>query len=127
MGARLVAGFMDQRKNERHRINGRVWYHWKDDAGADREDVGSLRDVSALGLFVETNTLPPTGTEMSIRFDFTGAELNPAVRVSAKGSVVRIAVSRRDGESSGFAVSTGRMTLQKISTPPSETTVSEKS
>ena len=55
------------------------------------------------------------GTEISIRFDFTGAELSPAVRVSAKESVIRIAVSRRDGDSSGFAVSTGRMTLQKLS------------
>jgi hypothetical protein len=55
------------------------------------------------------------GTEVVIRFDFTGSDLSPAVWVKAKGQVNRVELSGVQGQTSGFAASTNRMTIEKYS------------
>ena len=113
-----VAKMMDRRKDERHAVSGTAWFQWEDCAGEHREQTGSLRNVSALGLFVETNSPPPMGTEISIQFDFSGSDISPAVWIKAKGQVTRIEPSRIDGHNSGFGASTSLMMLQRRSETP---------
>lgn len=77
-----------------------------------QEDTGTLRNLSAMGLFVETQKdPPPVGTEVEIRFEFNSPK--PAVSVKTKGQVTRVQSLDGPGNTIGFAASTSRMKLQK--------------
>ncbi len=109
---------IDRRKNERHRVGGTVWFHWRDITGTSREETGSLRNVSAGGLFVDTTDPPPVGTEVLFQFEFNSPDKSPAVSIKTKGQVSRVELKRLQDGSSGFAASTSRMRLQKLSDSP---------
>jgi len=79
--------------------------------GTNREYSGNLRNVSAGGLFIETASQPPVGTEILIHFEFVSAGKSPSV--STKGHINRLERAESRGQKSGFSVSTGRMKLHK--------------
>ena len=105
---------MDRRRNERHPIDGTAWFDWKDRQGTRQEQSGRLRNVSEGGIFVETDKPPPVGTEISIEFEFNRAGMTPNVAFKAKGKISRVEPDQESDRSSGFAASTGRMTLHKV-------------
>jgi hypothetical protein len=109
---------MDRRRNERHHVGGTVWFQWKDSIGTGRDEVGTLRNVSALGMFVETRfNPPPVGTPLDIRFEFDAEK--PTILIKTKGHITRIEVGQLVSQGFGFAASTGRMILKKSSQAPS--------
>src|SRR5579872_6130550 len=103
---------MDRRKSERHEVGGTVWFHWKDMLQM-REQTGSLRNVSAEGLYVETAEAPPVGTEIALQFDFVSPGKVSSVLIAARGLVSRVEATGIEGAQPGFAVSTGRMKVRK--------------
>lgn len=103
---------MDRRKNERHQVGGTAWFQWKDAMGIGRDEVGTLRNVCAVGIFVETRfSPPPVGTPLDIRFEFNTEK--PTILIKTKGHVTRIESGHSVSQGVGFAASTGRMILKK--------------
>jgi hypothetical protein len=111
---------MDRRKNERHQVGGTVWFQWKDSMGTGRNEVGTLRNVCAVGIFVETRfSPPPVGTTLNIRFAFDAEK--PTILIKTKGHITRIEADQLVSQRFVFAASTSRMILKKASQTPSFT------
>ena len=104
---------MDRRKSERHDVGGTVWFHWKDALDSRREHTGSLRNVSAEGLYVESLNAPPLGTEVAVQFEFLMPGKISTVSIAARGLVNRVEASGLEGLQPGFAIATGRMKIRK--------------
>jgi hypothetical protein len=79
-----------------------------------RNTPGNLRNVSAGGVFVETSSLPPLGTEIDIKFEFDRPRGAPTASITAKGRVTRVEMLSLDHQVTGFAVATGRMNLHRL-------------
>jgi hypothetical protein len=103
---------MERRKNERHRVAGTAWFRWKDAEGAKQELRGNLRNVSSGGIFIETISPPPVGTEILIQFQFDSSGRNHTPSITTRGQVSRVEVGSLN-DPSGFAASTRRMNLRR--------------
>jgi PilZ domain len=110
----------DRRKNERHSISGTAWFQWKDAAGTKQEQTGSLRNVSSNGLFIETASPPPAGSDVLVQFHFDSASHSPTASITTRGHVKRVEAGALNEQESGFAISTRRMNLHRVSGTPDE-------
>jgi PilZ domain-containing protein len=109
--------FTDRRRYERHRMSGTAWFQWKDAKGKRQEQTGSVRDVASRGLFIEVVEPPPVGAEILIQFRFERTGRNLSASITTRGEVRR--VETLDEQRWGFAASTRRMNLHRVSEVPS--------
>jgi hypothetical protein len=108
---------MDRRRHERHDLSVPVKFHWELSDRTRRQGTGVTRDFSAEGLFVMTDDPPPVGTAVHFEVDLETSRLGSAVTVRAKGKVNRIEMTDLTGRLGGFAISTGRMRLERPESP----------
>jgi len=109
---------MNRRTNARHQVGGTVWFQWTDVMGKGCDEVGTLRNICAVGIFVETLFFPPpVDNPLSIRFEFDAEK--PPILTKTKGYITCIERGQIVGRGFGFAASTGRTLLQKASQMPS--------
>src|ERR1700688_1423790 len=104
---------MERRRHQRHDLGAPVKFDWELSDGTRRQGSGVTRDLSAGGLFVMTDDLPPVGTTVQFEVDLDTSRLDSAVNVRAKGQVNRIEMTDLKGRVGGFAISTRRMRLEK--------------
>jgi hypothetical protein len=94
----------DRRKSARHLITGRVWFQWQSAEGVWFDGVGTTRDISQAGVFVESESIPPvTSTIKLIVVLPTGWETDATLCLSASGHVRH--VLQEPSRASGFGVS----------------------
>lgn len=98
---------MDRRSRKRFDVGALVKYSWKDDQQAQRTGHGTTRDVSECGLFVLSESSPPSGTLVEIEVSFSFRD-DSQVRMRATGLTVRV---EKDGDNKvrGFATSTSNL------------------
>jgi hypothetical protein len=101
---------MERRGASRVLLQAPVIIKWTDASGAQREDVGRTRNVSASGAFLTSQALFPVGTTLSLAIHVPPLERNAPqdMRLHFRGKVIRLA---RKTEQTGFAVS-GPFTLR---------------
>jgi hypothetical protein len=109
---------MERRTYERSDVSAPVKFGWDLSDGTQRQGTGITRDLSAGGLFVMTDDLPPVGTTIHFEVDLATSRLG-STTIRAKGLVNRIETTRSAGQVGGFAISTRRMMLKNPGQPPS--------
>lgn len=110
---------MERRSYHRYEVSAVVNFEWELADGTRRQATGISRDLSAGGLFVFTDDPPPFGTTVEFDLDFGTARPGTGVNVRAKGEVCRIEATSLPTQRAGFAVSSGRMRLERAE-PSSE-------
>jgi len=109
---------MERRRHQRHDLSAPVQFDWESLDYGPYHGSGITRNVSATGLFVMTEDVPPVGTTVHFEVDLKTSRLDSTVTVRARGRVERIEVTGLVGQLGGFAVSTRRMRLDKPLAPP---------
>lgn len=108
-------GMMERRKSERHSVGGTASFHWRDAYGTSQEQTANIRNVSAAGLFIETISPPPVGTEILIQIYFDRADNDRTAAITTRGQINRVEDGSLNDKEAGFAASTGRMSLHRLS------------
>ena len=105
---------MERRKHQRHDLSAPVNFQWELADGTRREATGVSQNLSAEGLFVMTDDLPPNkGTAVDFELDLATARLGSGVNIRAKGEVCRVEEADLPARSAGFAIFAKRMRLEK--------------
>lgn len=79
-----------------------AFYSWQGAGGAPLEGQGKTRDISFLGAFVLSESLPPPGAHLEINVYFPPATGAPkSVQLHGEGQVLRL--SGKGTAESGFA------------------------
>jgi len=93
---------MELRRARRFLMSAPAFYSWEGPGGAPLEGQGKTRDISFLGTFVLSESLPPPGAPLEINVYLppaTGAR--ESVQLRGEGKVLR--VSGKGAAESGFA------------------------
>lgn len=108
---------MAERKHARIPLETATEIRWRDQQGEMHAAEGTTRDLSAAGVFVYSEVLPPLGAP--VQFSLVLPQLvpdSPAIHLAAEGRVLRV---ERDLLSrSGFAVINERFSLTRSSNVP---------
>lgn len=88
---------MDQRRNRRYQLPGRVDFSWIGADGLTRKGEGSTRDISVTGVYVQTSDLPAVGSVVWLKVAL------PPLRVEGEGIQLRNQVYVIRSETGGFA------------------------
>jgi PilZ domain len=106
-------GFMEQRRHQRIDLGALVRFSWQGSGCNECHGKGITRDLSAGGLFVISDTLPPAASIVEFEVDLESSSLGSAVNIQAKGQVRRVEVPGTEGHLGGFAISARRMKLKR--------------
>jgi len=99
-----VENCADRRERPRFSVRASATFEWRDPQGVQRRGQGVTRDISAKGLFVFSESLPPLKVDLRLEvlFGSVGEEGNLQLEVEAL--VLRVEPATGLGTSSGFAV-----------------------
>ncbi len=106
---------VELRKLTRYRLGVPAFFSWLDQQGLSQQGEGTTRDISAGGVFLFANTLPPVGS--AIRFEISLPPLPGAVRslrIEAEGRVLRIEPAAGGKGRSGFAAVSEGFVLEEV-------------
>jgi len=106
---------VELRKLTRYRLGVPAFFSWLDQRGLSQQGEGTTRDISAGGVFLFANTLPPVGS--AIRFEISLPPLPGAVRslrIEAEGRVLRIEPAAGGKGRSGFAAVSEGFVLEEV-------------
>jgi len=106
---------VELRKLTRYRLGVPAFFSWLDQRGLSQQGEGTTRDISAGGVFLFANTLPPVGS--AIRFEISLPPLPGAVRslrIEAEGRVLRIEPAAGGKGRSGFAAVNEGFVLEEV-------------
>jgi len=110
---------MQERRHARILLETATEIRWKDERGEMQAAEGTTRDLSAAGVFVYSEVLPPLGAP--VQFSLLLPQLvpqSPLIRLAAEGRVLRVEkglLSR-----SGFAVTNERFSLTRSTAVPAD-------
>ncbi len=107
----------DRRTHRRYGLSAQVRFTWELAGGTVFPATGISRDLSAKGLFVMAEHLPPVGSAVRFVVDLSTVSW-PAVKVRAKGQVTRVERPDFEGRVGGCAILTRRMTFEKLESSP---------
>ena len=96
---------MDRRRYRRQEVRGSARIRWPDETGNEKVSDGAIKNLSARGIFVDVNDMPPSGTLVFLELQLEGPQKASAT-LDAKGIVNRI-------DRTGLAISTGVMKVRK--------------
>jgi hypothetical protein len=106
-----------QRELPRVPVGAAAEFTWGESKGDKKRGKGVTRDISAKGLYLETETPPPVGS--SIKLDVVLPRVRGMLknlRMKAMGRVVRVQPPQEEDDPiSGFAAITDRFILQEPS------------
>ena len=106
---------MEQRKLARYRLEVPVTFSWEDQQGMRQQSEGSTRDISSVGIFVQSATCPPVGAPIWLEVFFPAlGESALAFRMQAEGQVLRVEPTAPGIGSGGFAAASERFVLQAL-------------
>jgi hypothetical protein len=108
-----VGEAMDRRQHKRFDLNAPVTYSWGEPQGIHSAGRGTTRDVSEYGLFVLTDSFPPTGAVIEFEISFPFRD-DSQIQMKAKGQVIRVEASGAE-TARGFAAVTSVLRLHSPS------------
>lgn len=93
----------ERRVRTRYPIQGPVHFTWLSEAGQRARGVGTTRDISASGAFIESQSVPPRDTAVTVSAGLrSGASDCLQTRLVGEGTVCRPEANEEGGK--GFAV-----------------------
>jgi hypothetical protein len=104
----IVLEVMDRRRNHRYDLRTRVGFSWEDLEGICHRGESLTRDISEVGVFVQTNSCPPVGTTVQLEVSFHSATAE-GVQIQAQGRVIRVEKADQSQAQCGFAAATQTM------------------
>ena len=100
------------RRYDRYRLGAPAVFWWDEPEGTRKEASGVTRDISTIGIFVESTACPPLGARVQLQVSLPSLHGNlPGWRLEAEGHVVRVD-GKEEGFANGFAVSNGELTAK---------------
>jgi hypothetical protein len=102
---------MDRRRYSRFVLRGSVSFSRQDRKGVCFEGNGFVRDISKRGVFVVTDTHVPLGEAVRLEMVFESPGTNSAMRMIAKGQVLRVESDSRSEHIDGFAAAISSLAL----------------
>ena len=101
------------RKYDRYRLGAPAVFWWDGPEGTRREASGFTRDISTIGIYVESSVCPPVGARVQLQVSLPSLHGNlPGWRLEAEGQVVRVEGEEEERFVHGFAVSNGELTAK---------------
>jgi PilZ domain len=94
---------MERRMAVRFLLNAPVIIRWIDASGAEREDLGRIRDISTSGAFFTCHAVLFVGAKVRLEIHLPAARENapPGVRLESTGKIIR---TTETALGAGFAV-----------------------
>jgi hypothetical protein len=96
---------LERREQIRFGVRALVKFEWIDGQGTRHQEQGFTRDISSRGMFIFSDSLPPTKADLQAEVFFggiAGAGANLELRVNAL--VLRVESVLESGSYNGFAV-----------------------
>ena len=87
---------------------------WEEPGGVERHGIGVTRDVSQIGVFIQSDTQAPLASVVRFELDFHDL-VTGNLHMMAQGRVLRVEPSQ-SGEMGGFVVTTKSLHLKIIDT-----------
>jgi hypothetical protein len=106
---------MPRRNHQRYDLKATLSFSWMDEDGALYWHQGFTRDISAGGVFVWTDRVPPPRANVQIEIFVSSLLPRSILVIRGEGQVVRVAQnlpdSQDDTERTGFAAAINTFTL----------------
>jgi len=96
---------LERREQTRYGLHAAVDFEWKDAEGVAHRGQGQTRDISTKGIFIYSDSQPPTKADLHLDVSFSsvaGAFTDLAMKVDAL--VIRVEPASSPGMHLGFAV-----------------------
>jgi len=102
---------MDRRHQKRFELQAKVHFSWLDAGGVRSEGQGITRDISEMGVFVQTSECPPSGAAVRLQMRATALSTS-GLMMQTSGRVVRVEPSAQAAPATGFAAATRSLKLR---------------
>jgi len=103
-GIWIGRNFLEQREQFRYGVRALVDFEWMDE-GVLRSGQGLTRDISSKGMFIYSDSEPPTKADLRVKVSIGSvAEGFTNVQLRANALVVRVEPSSITGIQHGFAI-----------------------
>jgi PilZ domain-containing protein len=103
---------MERRRHERYLAAAALSFLWKDPEGVPYRAKGRVRDMSASGVFVLADDVPPVGAYVGIEVFMRSVLARSQLVIEGEGPVVRVEASPGARERAGFAAAIKAFTLR---------------
>jgi len=101
---------MEVRKGIRYRVDAATTFFWEGGNGRCFRGEGITRDISAVGAFILTATMPPPGCPIQVDFFLPSVSgMKVDVRITGEARVIRIDHMSMDTWIHGFALVTNHL------------------
>jgi len=102
---RDVENRVERRERNRFNVSAGVTFEWSDANGMERCGQGVTRDISAKGLFIFSDCLPPAKVDLRLEVLFGSVvEAGSNLQLKAEGVVLRVETAPNLATLGGFAV-----------------------
>lgn len=102
---------MDRRHHKRFDLQATALFSWRDSGGVRWQGKGRTRDISEMGVFVETPDCPPSGA--AVRLEVRASALAASgLMMHTRGQVVRVEITEQPQAAAGFAAATRSLKLR---------------
>lgn len=109
---RRLANYLERRKQIRFALRAPVHFRWKDKDGIGHKGQGFTRDISSQGVYIYSESQPPSETEIYIEVLFSSLlEDHSPVQMSAGAKVIRVEPISIDERTGGFVAVSSSFTL----------------
>ena|ERR1700730_8958841 len=96
--------WLEHREHTRYPVRALVDFEWMEE-GVLRRGQGLTRDISSKGMFIYSDSTPPTKADLRVRVSFVpSARTLTKVQLRANSLVLRVEPPSRPGASRGFAI-----------------------
>ncbi len=107
LSARDAKALMELRKGIRYRLDASAIFFWEGGTRGRFQGEGITRDISAMGAFILTATMPPPGCLIQVDLFLPSVSgMSVDVRITGEARVIRIEHRSMDDWIHGFAVAT---------------------
>lgn len=95
---------IELRRSIRYRLSAPALFMWAPKDGKPRSGKGVTRDINTLGVYVQTDAMPPVGARVQMEIVLPKLkDAGPGMRLEGEGIVLRC--NRGDAAKCGFAAS----------------------
>ena len=97
-------GFLERRGHTRYGLRALVEFEWIDN-GVPHRGRGTTRDISSKGMFIYSDSQPPSKADLQVEVSFSAISEEPTnLQLSAKALVVRVDSAASQDALNGFAI-----------------------
>ena len=97
-------GFLERREQTRYALRALVEFEWMEN-GVRHRGRGITRDISSKGMFIYSDSQPPSKADLQVEVSFRAiTEAPPNLRLSAKALVLRVDPAGSQDALNGFAI-----------------------